>query len=755
MNTHDKVNTGFSLVFTTGSGKTGGWGRIICALLLFIGLGGCLWSILGFAGLEAAPLLVLLIGCVFCVLSCKLPGIWDFTYIGVAVVLAVLVFAAHRFVIEGGGMVMNQIYGAMESYIGRSFPRFYVDEEINAALCANIFLVITAGLLAILCGRIAEAGGGWRYVLLPLVICIWIMALIFRAVLPIICALFLTIGTIALPASRSTELRSVAANSRITVWVLFLSAILTGISAIPALFIIDSDGSKADSMRLAASRKIHSLRYDGEYQGLPGGDFHTLMNFVLDEDPALTISMDDSGQYYLRGFVGEVYTGDGWTTLTPKRRAQYAPLFTWLHERDFYAQNQYAMVLEALGAEGESKTVYVNNDGVSTAYLYSPYEVENNPKDEGRIGDENLRAFGLRGEASYELRVREGSVSDYERFYASLVAGVERNDPKVIGYLTSESAYREFIYANYLELPAIPRAAIEKLFAEVELPEGKVDFFDAKIVANAYLGTFGYTEKMEPGHMNNDVLTYFLEEKGVGNSVHFATAAVLMFRYMGIPARYVEGYLISPGSETNEAGEIILRSKDMYAWAEIYRDGVGFVPFEPEFPAIPPLSIIGSVAPEDEVEEPPAVPPIFEPKLWFAMLLGIVVVLLIIFAVLYIRRMTKYRALQKLFEIRDNGEAVSRMTTYAVFLLSHMGINRENGSLYKLCGQVESKLGSELGMKYWEVISLQQAALFSGQKTDPSARMQLRGFLEDIKGQIKEQCGPAECFRLKWLECIL
>lgn len=45
-------------------------------------------------------------------------------------------------------------------------------------------------------------------------------------------------------------------------------------------------------------------------------------------------------------------------------------------------------------------------------------------------------------------------------------------------------------------------------------------------------------------------------ETGKGYDVQFATAATLMFRYYGIPARYAEGYLLTPeDAEKMKAGE--------------------------------------------------------------------------------------------------------------------------------------------------------------------------------------------------------
>ena len=43
-----------------------------------------------------------------------------------------------------------------------------------------------------------------------------------------------------------------------------------------------------------------------------------------------------------------------------------------------------------------------------------------------------------------------------------------------------------------------------------------------------------------------DFTENFISRSKIGHSVHYATAAALMFRYYGIPSRYVEGYLITP-----------------------------------------------------------------------------------------------------------------------------------------------------------------------------------------------------------------
>ena len=752
LNTSEVKNSGFSLTFAETDDKNGLWGRLICSLLLFVGLGGCLWSVMGMTGVGASPLLLFLLGSVGCILSCRLPGKWDFAYIGIILALAVLVAVASRLIIEGGGIAMNQMYAALEHYIGRSFPRFLLSEDANQALCASLFLIIPTELLAVLCGRVA--GGGGRYAVIPFIVAIWVLALVFEAALPIVCVLALVIAALSLPTLGFTAMRYSLPNRQAAAWALVLSTALTLISAIPSLIIINTDGSKSAPLRLSTTRKIHSVRYDGENQTLPEGDYSRLSGFVLGDEPALTVVLEDVGKYYLRGFVGEVYTGDGWTSISPNHRAQYAKLFTWLHERGFYAQNQHALLTNALGIDSRDEFVQITNDGVSTAYLYAPYELSSIRADASRIGDENLSAAGLRGEDVYTVTVNGGSISDDELLYFSLLAALERNESRVIEYLTSENGYREFVYDSYLEMADAPRAAIERLMSEVEFPDGRISFLDAKMVVNAYFATFVYSETSEFASAGQDVLTYFLEERGVGNSVDFATAATLMFRYMGIPARYVEGYLVTPDSEIDESGAVILRSKDAYAWAEIYRDGVGFVPFEQEFPAIPPLALLETIPLNDNLNEPPTSPTRADPTPWILISLGIILFLLV-FAVLAVRRSIKRSRLNKLFSIDDNAVSIVRMTTYAIQLLSYMGIPRENGSLYNLCTELENKLGMTFGEKYAEVISIQQASLFSGKPIADADRVLASALLYDITAHMKKQSSPIRRLQLRWCQCIL
>ena len=70
----------------------------------------------------------------------------------------------------------------------------------------------------------------------------------------------------------------------------------------------------------------------------------------------------------------------------------------------------------------------------------------------------------------------------------------------------------------------------------------------------------------------------FLAGQGKGTSMDFATASVLLARAAGVRARLVTGYL--PGRLDPLSGTYVVRRSDAHAWAEIFFDGVGWVPFD-------------------------------------------------------------------------------------------------------------------------------------------------------------------------------
>ncbi len=74
-------------------------------------------------------------------------------------------------------------------------------------------------------------------------------------------------------------------------------------------------------------------------------------------------------------------------------------------------------------------------------------------------------------------------------------------------------------------------------------------------------------------------VTEFFFEKKRGYCQYFATAAVLLLRLEGVPARYVTGYNVQ---EFNQLGEYyVVRDADAHAWVEVLLKGKGWVEADP------------------------------------------------------------------------------------------------------------------------------------------------------------------------------
>lgn len=83
-----------------------------------------------------------------------------------------------------------------------------------------------------------------------------------------------------------------------------------------------------------------------------------------------------------------------------------------------------------------------------------------------------------------------------------------------------------------------------------------------------------------------DIAEYFLFDSGKGFCQQYATTAALMYRLLGLPSRYVTGYMVTPSDfHKNSDGTYtaIATDEKAHAWVEVYVDGTGWIPTEVTF----------------------------------------------------------------------------------------------------------------------------------------------------------------------------
>lgn len=109
----------------------------------------------------------------------------------------------------------------------------------------------------------------------------------------------------------------------------------------------------------------------------------------------------------------------------------------------------------------------------------------------------------------------------------------------------------------------------------------------------------------------SDFVSSFLFDAQQGYCTAFASAMTVLARCTGIPARYVQGYLVP--HKPNETVAVL--DRDRHAWCELWFDGVGWVTFDatgsPGAPTGHPLTraeLLGLPEEPDELPEPPEPP---------------------------------------------------------------------------------------------------------------------------------------------------
>ncbi|MCM1507650.1 MAG: transglutaminase-like domain-containing protein [Ruminococcus flavefaciens] len=153
-----------------------------------------------------------------------------------------------------------------------------------------------------------------------------------------------------------------------------------------------------------------------------------------------------------------------------------------------------------------------------------------------------------------------------------------------------QSRYRDFVYENYLDVPdnenmqEVREAYADILSYDTTYASDKIEVLKAIRERIDEQNTYSLSPGKTPS--NRDFINYFLLENHKGYCIHYATSGVMLARMAGIPARYATGYVIVGEDFSNQNhnadGSYTISVKDnrSHAWAEVYLDGYGWVPFE-------------------------------------------------------------------------------------------------------------------------------------------------------------------------------
>lgn len=276
---------------------------------------------------------------------------------------------------------------------------------------------------------------------------------------------------------------------------------------------------------------------------------------------------------YLKGFVGSELSGAVWHPTDKNRYVQdgYQGLLDYVGAVGSAAQYaQYA----ALTADDNRYAVTVENVAADRKYLYTPYTVG-----EVSVGapyyDMNVRG-GVFAARTYTHTVFAGDDSCERVTQAPWVLSDVDRTAAMDEYLRREGQYRAFVYDIY----AVVAPDVERVVRDAigDMQTDSINTATQSIRA-WFLDAFRYADRCDT--VGDDFISDFFGGKiQTANAAYFASAATCIFRVLGFPARYVEGYRVVGGAESDVETAVTVTDDAAHAWTEVYFDGIGWLPIE-------------------------------------------------------------------------------------------------------------------------------------------------------------------------------
>jgi hypothetical protein len=301
---------------------------------------------------------------------------------------------------------------------------------------------------------------------------------------------------------------------------------------------------------------------------------------------------------------------------------------------------------------------------------------------------------------------------------------------KLIGKPLGDPRWTPELRAYYTEAPTDPRykELADSIVAKLPIARQSDQLTEAVAVKLALDHMLTYSTKAKHDGMADPTADMLWGNK-IGYCVHFAHAAVFLWRSLGIPARIGVGY---HSDEDNRHGgsAIVLRGSDAHAWPEIYVSGLGWIVLDvaAEKNLDPPqkapdedlTKLLGDLARDEPKDEPPpdqkpkkTPPPPYGKIAGYGSLGIIAAVLLALYAIVL------WRVSRPLFAGKKSMPRVGYRA--ALDALSRAGLSREHGETREAFAErVKDRAPS-----FEQLTALHVAARMRDPSIDPAKRPEL------------------------------
>lgn len=769
--------------------------NIFLSLMLFIGIGGVLLNMFFVAAVGILPVLCAAVVTTACFLLGNLELKKKLYALGILFAADILAWAiAFKYAKAGFYSVLNNISMVIDIERLHIFTFFETGVPPESEIgCVTLFLTLISPIFALFCAFLTQSRSKFTGVfLLALTALLGIMDAanhsgMWSALLCAAVALMIVRSLIS-----SGSLSAIAVVCSVMLAAFFCgAAVLLVISGSQTDAIVQSLNEK----KYRISQNIHQMRYekestikdDGEITEtlmMPEGDFYGIRNELSPSyETTLEITMSDCEEVpslYLRGYIGEVYTESGWRQLPKTLFKDYSSLFYGLHKNNFYPQTQLAMVADILDEQLNSDSLISVDLSLETAcrgFGYAPYELyvtdsellDPNSLDQSKING--------KGKEQYSYKILPNQVKRYSSLDKLLTEQQQNPSNRLGEYLAQEAKYRSFVYANYTDITEEQKKFLSGYIGEPAIAgETHISYDEArKKIFHVLADVLEYEESVESYKGKSSFLRFVLRELQYGYAPHYATVTVMMLRHLGIPARYVEGYVITPDdADSTEPGDSLsVTDYSAHAWAEYYHDGLGWLPLDtsPNFAnsmegtGAPPE--YAAEAPTENVEQEEEIPPVYDKernekeetpveessKILLPWIMLILVLLLMIFGWWY-RRMTIFKKRRAAFENEDNNAAVCAMMDYMLSLLEVSSIKSHQNTHAALVESVGESWGESWQKDFGRTMSIFQKAAYSQHTVSNQERELTEETVESMIKAVDDMQNHRSRITLRYLKCL-
>ncbi len=381
------------------------------------------------------------------------------------------------------------------------------------------------------------------------------------------------------------------------------------------------DSRAAGMLEHASTAKRFQKNLEQKVSGLIDGWFTGQRETIDNEAPhytgkeilSMTMSQEPAADVYLKGFYGTDYENGGWVCrrqafaqacstadCTTQQAAENllsgAMVFLEAGKLDWPVMS--SVVVDSHTRHPAEYVLEYRDGGGRNAWV--PYFTK--PQQEGdayrlwgdvlvqkKRGADAMTFSGWNGQLddnalTLAVRTKERTGGDILSWYDAfaLDAYLDGSDRVPAAEVSRWQALRQYEANEKPEPDKYLSASQDQWLTERVTERNQMRLSVAESVCDFLRTNYKYSLNLKTLPEGEDVVNYFLSESREGFCVHFASAAVLLLRNCGIPARYVSGYLAKK-EEFRHSGDgyaTVVRDSDAHAWAEIYLDGFGWVPVD-------------------------------------------------------------------------------------------------------------------------------------------------------------------------------